>query len=305
MKVSLVDVDGHIFPNLALMKIAGYYRDCGYSVDWYSPLFSNPDEIYASKVFTFTPDYTDYSPAHPMPIKGGTGYNPLAELPAYIENHRPDFSIYPDSIMRNRRTGKLQAFGFLTRGCIRKYPWCIVPIKEGTIRSVANIEEVAQGRQEVVLMDNNFLGANPDFVLDQLSQIIKSEIKIDFNQALDARLMTPQFARLLARCKWIRFIRFSCDSPEMMPHIKKAVRLLKEAGCRRPVFVYMLVCDVSEAEERLRSLVMLGVSPFAQPYRDFTRQSETTKEQRDFARFANIKGGKLCLKMKFKDYYHR
>ena len=69
MKIALVDVDGHHFPNLALCKIAGSYKREGHSVEWYSPLFSNPDKIFASKVFTFTPDYIDYSVNDPEPIK--------------------------------------------------------------------------------------------------------------------------------------------------------------------------------------------------------------------------------------------
>ena len=79
-----------IFPNLALCRIAGYYRKCGDAVEWYSPLFSDPDLIYASKVFTFTPDYVDYSTNHPREIRGGTGYN-LSKLPAEIESSTPDF----------------------------------------------------------------------------------------------------------------------------------------------------------------------------------------------------------------------
>ena len=83
MKIALVDVDGHNFPNLALCKIAGFYKREGHSVEWYSPLFSDPDMIFASKVFTFTPDYADYAAKHPEPIKGGTGYDPKREAGFY------------------------------------------------------------------------------------------------------------------------------------------------------------------------------------------------------------------------------
>ncbi len=62
MNISLVDVDGHNFPNLALMKISAWHKSQGDNVKWYSPLFDRPDKIYASKVFTFTPDFFDYAP---------------------------------------------------------------------------------------------------------------------------------------------------------------------------------------------------------------------------------------------------
>lgn len=90
----------------------------------------------------------------------------------------------------------------------------------------------------------------------------------------------------------------------MIEPIRRAVRLIRETGSRREIFCYMLVQDIADAEIRLRALVELGITPFAQPFRDFTGSAATTKEQRDFARFANVKGGKLALKMSFKEYYH-
>lgn len=53
--VGLVDVDGHNFPNLALMKISAYYKSCGCKVKFANPLDSY-DKIFMSKVFTGTPD---------------------------------------------------------------------------------------------------------------------------------------------------------------------------------------------------------------------------------------------------------
>lgn len=124
----------------------------------------------------------------------------------------------------------------------------------------------------------------------------------DFNQGLDARLVTPENAKLLAACRWIRFIRFSCDTSAMLEPIRRAVSLIRETGFKREIFCYMLVQDVQEAEQRLHALVDLGVTPFAQPYRDFSAGSIPTLEQRRFASFVNVKGGKLCRKISFKEY---
>lgn len=302
MNIALVDVDGRHFPNLALCKIAGFYKRHGHSVEWYSPLFSDPDLIFASKVFTFTEDFTDYAAKHPEPIKGGTGYDPEIKLPDEIENAKPDFSIYPESVIRNNRTGNLQSFGFLTRGCIRHCPWCIVPKKEGYIKPVSTIEDVAQDRKEVVLMDNNFLAAPEDFIFDQLSRIRRSGIRIDFNQALDARLVTEKNAAALAACKWIRFIRFSCDTSAMIEPVRRAVSMIRQHNEKQQIFVYLLVQGIEDAEKRLQAMLKLNVTPFAQPYRDFSADSEPTEEQKRFAAFVNVKGGRLALKMKFKDY---
>ena len=294
MKIALVDVDGHHFPNLALMKISSWHKLNGDSVEWYDPLFSRPDRIYASKVFTFTPDFMDYAAGAPEPIRGGTGYNPDVKLPDEIERMIPDYSLYPDFPA---------ALGFLTRGCIRNCPWCIVPKKEGSLREVDDIERVSAGRQEVVLLDNNFLAADKEFVREQLEKAARLKIRIDFNQGLDARLVNPENARFLASCRWIRYIRFSCDTVSMIEPIRRAVSLLQESGFKREIFCYMLVQDIGDAEIRLRALVDLDVIPFAQPFRDFTGDSTPTAEQRKFASFVNVKGGKLCRKMSFKEYY--
>lgn len=294
MKIALVDVDGHNFPNLALMKLSAWHKAVGDSVEWYSPLFSRPDLIYASKVFSFTPDYYDYAPGHPKPILGGTGYDPELKISAVVEVLQPDYSIYPQF---------RSAYGFLTRGCIRSCPWCIVPEKEGGMSEVGDIEQIAGDRRDVVLMDNNFLAASPEFVREQLEKAARIGVRLDFNQGLDARLMTSEYARLLVNCRWIRFIRFSCDSDAMIPTIAEAVKMIRSTGSRREIYCYMLVTDdLQSAERRLKTLVGLGVTPFAQPYRDFSGASKISEKQKQFARFANVKGGKLCLKMSFSKY---
>lgn len=294
MKISLVDVDGRNFPNLALMKLAAWHKAQGDLVVWYDPLFSRPDRIYASKVFTFTPDFMDYAAGDPEPVRGGTGYDPNTKLPDEVERMMPDYSMYPDFSA---------ALGFLTRGCIRNCAWCIVPKKEGRLREVDDIERLAAGRKEVVLMDNNFLAADEEFVREQLEKAARLRLKIDFNQGIDARLVTPENARLLAACRWLRYIRFSCDTIAMIEPIRRAVELVREAGFGREIFCYMLVQDIGDAEARLRALVDLNVIPFAQPFRDFTGDSTPTAEQRKFASFVNVKGGKLCRKMSFREYY--
>ena len=58
MRIGLIDIDSHNFPNLPLMKLSAYHKKIGDSVEWYEPLLSgHMDRVYMSKVFTFTPDY--------------------------------------------------------------------------------------------------------------------------------------------------------------------------------------------------------------------------------------------------------
>ncbi len=55
MKIGLIDIDGHNFPNLALMKISAYHKSAGDIIEWVN-YFNNYDRVYQSKVFTFSPD---------------------------------------------------------------------------------------------------------------------------------------------------------------------------------------------------------------------------------------------------------
>lgn len=60
MKIGLIDVDGHHFPNLPLMKLSAWHKKQGDTVRWYDPfdgLTEEYDHVYMSKVFSFSPDY--------------------------------------------------------------------------------------------------------------------------------------------------------------------------------------------------------------------------------------------------------
>ena len=112
---------------------------------------------------------------------------------------------------------------------------------------------------------------------------------VDFNQGLDVRFITPDIARLLARLHWIRFIRFACDTSDMLPVIQQATAYLREAGAAPSRFwAYVLVRDVEDAHRRVLALRDMGVTPFAQSYRDYDG-GEPTDEQQRFARWVNQK----------------
>jgi hypothetical protein len=200
-------------------------------------------------------------------------------LPPEVEATYPDYSIYPNF---------KSAIGFLTRGCIRNCPWCIVPRKEGHIRPAATWQEIKRpDSREIIFMDNNVLAC--DHGLQQIEKMGNEKVWVDFNQGLDARLITPEVAQLLSRVRWIRFVRLSCDTAAMLPVIEQATGYMTEAGIAPSRFwAYMLVQDVEEAEKRALALDFMGVTPFAQPYRDYDG-GEPTAEQKHFARWVNCK----------------
>lgn len=280
MKIGLIDVDGHNFPNLALMKLSAWHKAHGDSVEWYEPLFvTEPlDKVYMSKVFTFTPDFPFAINAREI-VKGGTGYGLYTDLSPEIEYTFPDYSIYP----------KYKAsIGFLTRGCVRKCPWCIVPKKEGWIHAVNTWDKIKRpDSRDIVFLDNNVLAS--DHGIAQIEDMIDKDVRIDFNQAMDARLVTPEIAKILSKVKWMRYIRFACDTSEMVPVLKRTVNLLAENGVKPyRIFVYTLIQDVHEAQKRIEAMDELGVMAFGQPYRDFNG-GVPTNEQKRLARWCNMK----------------
>jgi hypothetical protein len=117
-------------------------------VEWADPMFGEYDRVYMSKVFTFTEDNKDIW--HCEVIKGGTGYDIASKLPDEVDAMQPDYSLYGIEDV---------SYGFLTRGCVNKCPWCIVPKKEGAVSVYRDIDEVANGRKNVILMDNNILAS--------------------------------------------------------------------------------------------------------------------------------------------------
>lgn len=280
MNIGLIDVDGHNFPNLALMKLSAWHKAQGDTVEWYLP-FENYDIVYLSKVFTFTPEYTYPINNAKKVVRGGTGYDYSILLPKDAELITPDYSIYPG-------IDKKTAYGFLTRGCIRSCKWCIVPKKEGLVRPYQDVDEIAaDGRTNLILMDNNILAAG-EYGRAQLLKIIERGYRVDFNQAMDARLVTDDIARILAQIKWLNYIRFGCDTPAQVEDCKRAIELIKACGYNGEFMLYtMLHGDINECYNRTsywRGKYDKKVVCAAQPYIDFnTKKQNTPQWQRDMA----------------------
>lgn len=300
MNIGLIDVDGHNFPNLALMKLSSYHKEIGDNVDWYS-LFGEYDIVYMSKVFTHTPDFNQCINNANRIIKGGTGYDIHSFLPKEVEFVVPDYSLYPSI---DNKT----AYGFLTRGCIRKCPWCIVPKKEGTIHPYQDVEEIAvNGRTNLILMDNNIL-ACLEYGIEQLEKIIHNGYRVDFNQAMDARLVTEHIAKRLAQVKWLNYIRFGCDTPQQIDDCEIAIQMIRSFGYKKEFMLFtMLHGDIEECYHRTsywRGKYGWKVTVNAQPFLDLTRQYQVIPQwQKDMARWSMRKW--FYKTIDFKDFEPR
>ena len=280
MKIGLINIDSKI-PNLALMKISAYHKAKGNRVSWFD-MFEIYDKVYASKIFSYTPDYA-YYPDRVEIIKGGSGYiGNYTTLQDEIEHTCPDYSLYPEMDY---------SMGFITRGCIRTCNFCIVPKKEGYIRPNADIDEFVR-HKNLVCLDNNVLAS--DFGLKQIEKIIDRKIKVDFNQGLDARIIAenPAIAELLSKVKWLKPVRMAMDNMGEADAVIKATELLRKYKTTpRAYSVYILVRnDIEDALRRVEICRKLNLNPFAQPYLDTgSINYKVSREQRDFISWINKK----------------
>lgn len=297
MNIGLIAVDSE-YPNLALMKISAWHKWNGDMVEWYNP-FEMYDIVYMSKIFTFTPDYGQWITNAKNIQKGGTGYDLYSKLPEEMEFITPDYSIYPSI---DNKT----AYGFLTRGCPNKCKWCVVPRKEGNVKPYMDVDDVAvDGRRNLILMDNNILAC--DYGLEQIQKIIDRGYRIDFNQALDARLVTDDIAKLLAKVRWIDVIRFGCDTPKQITECEKAMQMI-DSYRKNPAFYLMYTMiggDFDEALSRLSHWKMFKkVRIVAQPFRDVDNPRQIIPQwQKDMARWAMRR--EIYTTCEFKEYEPR
>ena len=303
MRIGLINVDGHNYPNLALGKIAAYHKSLGDDVEWVEPMYWDYDRVYQSKVFTFSPDIKRSFSCEI--VKGGTGYGSFEDLPAEIDRLQPDYSIYPDIDDKT-------AYGFLTRGCPNRCKWCIVPLKEGNVRPYMDIDEITMGgkRPNVVLMDNNILAC--DYGIAQLDKIADKGYRIDLNQGNSARLVTDDVAQLFARIRWMNgMIRFAADTPRQLAEVDNA---MERIDCYRTALgetpaqylVYTMIDgDIEDCYERLsywRGNKRMRI--VAQPFRDFNNPKQIIpKWQKDMAHWANRR--ELWTSCDFKEFSPR
>ncbi len=287
MLVGLHDNDRTGFPNLALMKLSAWHKAKGDEVEMCMPLAAGTyDRIYSSKVFTFT-DETAALPDNA--VRGGTGYMVFDELPEEIDAMQPDYRLYPNfTVNINKTKGNDQptAIGFLTRGCINNCEHYIVPRKEGPLRPYRTWEQVKrEDSQNILFLDNNVLAL--DYGVDQIERMAGAGLRVDFNQGIDAEHVTQPIAEKLARLKWIRFVRMSCDHVRRIDYIKQAAAYLREAGVHAELFCYVLVKNIPDALRVVNELNAIDIKPFAQPFRPYVRYYVVPKEQARFANWVN------------------
>lgn len=315
MRIALIDVDGHNFPNLPLMKLSAWHKQQGDTVEWYEPLFHSIgepfDKAYMSKVFSeeYTPDYPYYVNAKEI-IKGGTGYcisvvdgkevfdeRKNFDLPYEVEHIYPDYDLYPQYT-------KNTAYGFLTRGCCNNCSFCIVSQKEGKCsHKVADLSEFWRGQKNIKLLDPNLLACKDHMEL--LQQLADSGAKVDFTQGLDARFINERNVEILKQIN-ISMLHFAFDFMKNEKRIIEGLKIAKEALeiSERNAIVYMLTNYDTTIEQdlyRIEKIKEVGFQPDVRIYR-----KETLPDRhilRDLQRWCNNRF--LYHSCEFMDYVPR
>jgi hypothetical protein len=269
------------YPPLGLLKLSSYHKIMGNSVHYQegkagAPWY--PDEIYITSLFTYAwksvhETVNFYKELYPYAqIKLGGIYATLfpehaAESGAEVypglfteaEDLLPDYALFPDwkaSII------------FSTRGCVNNCPFCAVPMIEPNFTTKYSIKHlIYEGHNKVILWDNNLL-ASPNW-FEVLNEIKELDLIVDFNQGLDARLITSEKAKFISSMK-TQIVRTAFDN-RSEKRVKRGIRLLLNSGIRaRKILVYLLYNFEKDTPEdllfRLQEMMKLGVVSYPMRY---------------------------------------
>ena len=311
-RIGLIDVDGHNFPNIPLMKLSAWHKKQGDSVVWYEALRhgfpQKPlDRVYMSKVFSFTPDYEHFVNADEV-VKGGSGYcielkdgrevynsEKDGQLQPEIEHIYPDYSLYPELT-------KDTAYGFMSRGCPRGCQFCHVEAKEGKCaQKVADLPEFWHGQKYIKLLDPN-PAACKDWQ-DNFGQLADSGAWVDFTQGIDIRIMTQKKIESLMNIN-VEQVHFAWDNYEdkelIVPRLKEFAEMT--GWGRKKMSVYVLTnfnTTLDQDLDRICTLRDIGFTPYVMIYNK--QNVKRGSDLRRLQRWVNSKIGFWACK-DFKDF---
>lgn len=282
MKIGLFNIEPNI-ENTAMMQVSQYYKQKGFNVKQYSPIFKNMyDKVYAFSIFNFS----NKCMVRDEMIKGGTGFNSFSKLPKEIEECDLDYSIFPKC---------KTSYIWFSRGCIRKCPFCIVPKKEGYIRAV-NPKNINPKGKYISIMDNNFF-ANPEWK-KSIDKLIEWDQPVDFQSGIDVRIFNYEHGEALKKLKLYKQIHIAWDNPK--DDLTEKIELLKKYVKPYKIMSYVLIGYWSTPDEdlmRVEKLRELKIDPFVMPF------NKKDEYQKNFARWCNHKA--IFKTVKWENYKKR
>lgn len=224
MKILLINVDSRW--NMAIRRMYSFYKqnhdvemiDLGFSgyphkrrktID-----ASEYNKVFVSNIFEINKDRVEVIGCDDVTFGGIGSRNPYLRLPEEIENTDPFYFEDEDT-----------SFGFITRGCIRKCWFCKVPKYEGDLTFYNNIERIVK-HKKVKFLDNNILAYEKHCEVFQW--LIDRNIRCEFNQGLDFRLVNDENLKLLSQLNYMGEYIFAFDEPKYQPILEKKLKLIKK-----------------------------------------------------------------------------
>ena len=307
MKIGIIDADlmdnGTRHPNLALMKISGYYKEQGHYVklihNSYMELFEY-DKIYLAKVFSFT-EVPEWVLKRKNIVIGGTGFYPDGgeNLPHEIEHHKPDYSLYDEYVEEQLKAGRKRStledymdysIGFSTRGCFRKCKFCVNKKYDKAFKHSPIEEFLDNDRPYLYLWDDNFF-AYPKWeeILDAIEATGKP---FQFRQGLDLRLMTDRRAKRFNNTNYRGDFIFAFDHIEERDRIIEKIQLWKRYSSK--ICKLYVLCgfesqdekDIENTFERIKILMKYGCIPYIMRHENY-KKSKYKNMYIELARWCN------------------
>lgn len=259
MNIAVIDADligrkKHRFPNLACMKISGYYKSKGSNVILKSDYnnLNKFDKVFISKVFTDTPIDPTILQLNNI-VYGGIGffYDQAEPLPCEIEHCMPDYHLYDEWVDEQLRGGKRSrlefkyyldySIGYMTRGCFRHCDFCVNKNYD-KVELHSLIEEfVDPGRKKICLLDDNVFGcADWKSIFESLRITGKP---FQFKQGLDERLLTKEKCKILFESKYDGDYIFAFDNIDDYKLIEEKLKLIREYTNKIPKFYVLCGFD--------------------------------------------------------------
>lgn len=225
MKILLVNVDSNW--NMAIRRMFNYFRsehdvdmiDLGFSGYPHKKTktidASGYDKVFVSNIFDINRDRVTVTGCDDVSFGGIGSRNPSARLPAEIEATDPYY--FPDEDT---------SYGFITRGCIRNCWFCKVPKYEGALQEYNRIESIVK-HKKVKFLDNNIL-AYPHHMEVFQWLLDHPDIKCEFNQGLDFRLVNDENLLALSKLNYMGEYIFAFDDPKYQPLLEQKLILMKK-----------------------------------------------------------------------------
>jgi hypothetical protein len=274
----LIHADGAL-PNLALMRLAAYFRERGEQVRLVRgvgqrQLWDPPGEVYGSSIFAFSAETRRHIEREWGEVRwGGTGVrveSTLNEVSAEVEweSIRPDYSDYANEV---------RSIGFTQRGCRLRCSFCVVPRKEGPAYAVHSIADIWRGDpwpRKVLLLDNDFFGQPRDAWQARVAELRDGGFRVCFSQGINIRQIDEESAAALASLEYrdnefqTRVLYTAWDNLGDEKRFKRGVEILRTAGVPpKHLRVYMLIGFAKGETEaailhRFNEMVALGCEPY-------------------------------------------